>query len=377
MNIVLLANEFPPNIGGLATLTYNMAKQLVNLGNKLLIISFPPEDQQIGFDSPPEFTDVKYFPRKLFHYGANVLSGIGQMIHRNEVDALYSITFTPEFSLIGSCCSALRLPWVSHAIGLDLYTPEFSYVLARKVTYKLSKAVICLTKYQKDLVCQEGAFPHKVFITYCGVDTSLFKFDRSERIALRKAYGLEDRFVLLCLGRLISRKGFDDAIKALTYLRDLKDLTLVIVGAGPEHRNLVKLAKNMKVNEKVLFLGLLSSTLLSKIYNVADVFVAPFKVLGHDLEGSPLVIKEAQATSLPIIVSKTPGSEEVVKNGEDGFVVGMSAPSELAQRIRVLYVDQKLRCKMGKNARDKAVKTFDWKIAAEKVETILRTSQTI
>jgi glycosyltransferase involved in cell wall biosynthesis len=371
MRILLLANEFPPNIGGLANLTYNIAKGL-SVNNEVFVISFSPEEQGIGFDAtPPTFPDLLYYPRRAVPYLRNVGARIHEMAKKGEIDVVYSICFTTYFTVLGVYSKILGLPLVSHAVGLDLYSHRFKDRLSRRVAYLASDAIICWTNFQKSMMSKEGADPGKLYVIYGGVDTELFKPYIDERETLRRFYQLEDKFILLAAGRLIARKGFDDAIRALSLLKDLKDVVLIVVGDGPERTNLEGLAKALHLEDRVRFLGLLPSEPLPKVFSMADVFIAPFKVLGTDLEGSPMVVKESQASGLPVITTNTPGMEEVVEDGLDGFIVPMNSPIKLAEKVRTLFEQPKLRSMLAENARKKAVELFDWRAYTKKVEAIL------
>lgn len=360
MNIVLLVSEYPPTTWGLANYSYNIAKYL-SLNNHVNVYVLPSTSSVVRYAENIKFV-------------AGVMRKLREKRDRREVDVVYAITFQPQFSIIGLFARLLGLPFVSHGVGLDVYISSPFGVFARKMAYLLSNGIICGARFQKRILEEEGARKEKIFVVLGGVDCEIFK-PLAQRDELRKTLGVEDNFVLLALGRLSKRKGFDDAIKALTYLKDIDDLVLLIVGEGPERRNLEELARSLFLESRVKFLGFVSSDYLPGIYNIADLFIAPFKTIGRDIEGFPLVVQEAQACRVPVISTFSAGLPDLVENRTSGFLVHENLPREIATKICKLYNDSDLRKKMGLNARKKTETLLNWKVAVHKIENILRNAR--
>ena len=157
----------------------------------------------------------------------------------------------------------------------------------------------------------------------------------------------------------------------MNHLRDVKDILLVIVGDGPERLNLIKLTKKLSLERKVMMLGYLPDEEIPKIYSAADVLVAPFRVLGKDLEGFPLVLQESQACGTPVITTSTAGIPDLVDDGKSGYLVSPESVKEIANKILILYEDRKLLKKMSKYARTWALKRLSHNVVGSKIEKIL------
>ena len=359
MNTLLLASEFPPtNYAGLATYSYNLAKHL-SKNNNVMVTRLPT------------YPTIKRYALSL-QFVYNMEKRITELKKNEKIDIVYGIPFRPEFSAIGLYAKALNLPFVSHGVGSEICSSHPLFILATKIAYSISDQLICGTNFQKKIMLSQGAPPEKVHAILGGVDTQIFRPLYTERNKFRKSLKLEDKFVLFSLGRLIKRKGFDDAIKALTYLDDIDEVILLIAGKGPEKHFLTELAKNLSLDDKVMFLGFISSDYMLKIYNIADLFIAPFRTIGRDMEGFPLVIQEAQACGIPVISTNTPGPPELVENGKTGFIVEMNSPKKIAEKVRVLYEDHRLRRDMARNARKRAEELLDWEVVVTKIENVLR-----
>lgn len=359
MNILLLVPEFPPTTcGGLANYSYNIAKHLTknhNVKVSVIVSQYP-------------------FRRYIsnFKYTYRAVKKINELKKNEELDIVYAVTFRPDFLIIGLYAKIVGLPLVFHGVGLDVYTSHPLFAAARRMACQVSDQLICGANFQKEMITREGTFPGKVSVILGGVDTEVFRpLPAMERDRVKRFFNVEDKFVLLSLGRLVKRKGFNDAIEALTYLRDKDDIVLLIVGDGPEKGYLEKLVERHSLGDMVRFLGFQPTTYLPAAYNVADLFVAPFKVIGKDMEGTPLVVQEALSCGIPVISTNTAGLPELIENCESGFTVNMNAPKKIAEKIRLLYDNRKLHDKMTVESRERAKKLLDWKVVIAKTENVL------
>jgi len=359
MKVLLLVAEFPPTTyAGLATYSYNVAKHLQRNNDvkvSVLVNCLPFR---------------RYISNLRYTY--KVIKKINKLKKEKKLEIIYAITFRPEFTAIGLYAKILHLPFVSHGVGLDIYSSNPMFIQARKTAYSISEQLVCGASFQKEMISHEGAPYEKINVVLGGVDTEVFRPMHGERYGFRRHFDVEDRFVLLSLGRLVKRKGFDDALKALTYLGDIDDIFLLIVGEGPEKPFLTKLVEKLSLSERVRFLNFLSTNYLPAVYNTADLFIAPFRVIGKDMEGTPLVVQEALSCGTPVISTNTAGVPELIENGKSGFTVNPNSPEKIAEKIRLLYENRKLYAKMATEARRRAQRLLDWKVAVGKTEKVLK-----
>ena len=131
-----------------------------------------------------------------------------------------------------------------------------------------------------------------------GVDTERFRPDPLRRKATRQRYGLEDRDVIVCLSRLVPRKGQDSLIRAMPeILRRAPGAVLVVVGGGPHRKALEGLARRHGVADHVVFTGRVPADEIVDHHRMADVFAMPCRTRGAglDVEGLGIVYLEASA----------------------------------------------------------------------------------
>ena len=166
---------------------------------------------------------------------------------------------------------------------------------------------------------------------------------------------------ILTVGRLIPRKGFQFLIQALPDIckQTNIDFRIQIVGDGPYRSELVELAENLHVTDKIEFLGSIDYDNLPKKYQEADIFT-----LCSLAEGMPLVVLEAMGTGLPIIASQVQGITDLVKTSINGELFDPGDVKQLVKHLVKLIEDGEKRVKMGKKSTELA-QGYDWKNIAQ------------
>ncbi|MGK5641025.1 glycosyltransferase family 4 protein [Streptomyces sp. URMC 126] len=206
-----------------------------------------------------------------------------------------------------------------------------------------------------------------------GVDEKTFH-PGSGGDAVRARLGLTDRPVVVCVSRLVPRKGQDTLIRALpAVLARVPDAVLLIVGGGPYADDLRKLAEETGVAASVRFTGPVEWEELPAHYGAGDVFAMPCRTRrgGLDVEGLGIVYLEASATGLPVVAGDSGGAPDAVLEGETGFVVRGESAAETADRIATLLLDPELRARMGARGRAWVEERWRWDLLAERLKGLL------
>ncbi|MFJ6698717.1 glycosyltransferase family 4 protein [Streptomyces sp. NPDC091272] len=206
-----------------------------------------------------------------------------------------------------------------------------------------------------------------------GVDEKTFH-PGSGGAAVRERLGLTDRPVVVCVSRLVPRKGQDTLIEAMPQiLRAVPDAVLLIVGGGPYEQDLRKLARETGVGDSVRFTGAVPWAELPAHYGAGDVFAMPCRTRrgGLDVEGLGIVYLEASATGLPVVAGDSGGAPDAVLEGESGWVVRGGDPAACAERVVTLLQDPDLRRRMGARGREWVEEKWRWDLLAEKLKTLL------
>ncbi|MCP9959283.1 glycosyltransferase family 4 protein [Streptomyces sudanensis] len=206
-----------------------------------------------------------------------------------------------------------------------------------------------------------------------GVDEKTFH-PGSGGDAVRARLGLADRPVVVCVSRLVPRKGQDTLIRAMPeVLAAVPDAVLLVVGGGPYAKDLHRLARETGVAGAVRFTGPVPWEELPAHYGAGDVFAMPCRTRrgGLDVEGLGIVYLEASATGLPVVAGDSGGAPDAVLDGETGWVVRGGSPREAAERIVPLLQDPGLRRSMGERGRRWVEEKWRWDLLAERLQGLL------
>ena len=206
-----------------------------------------------------------------------------------------------------------------------------------------------------------------------GVDEKTFH-PGSGGAEVRARLGLTDRPVVVCVSRLVPRKGQDTLIRAMPgILAAEPEAVLLIVGGGPYEKELRRLAHETGVAESVRFTGAVPWSELPAHYGAGDVFAMPCRTRrgGLDVEGLGIVYLEASATGLPVVAGDSGGAPDAVLDGETGWVVRGGSPTEAAERVVTLLGDPELRERMGQRGREWVEEKWRWDLLAERLKQLL------
>ncbi|MFE5210759.1 glycosyltransferase family 4 protein [Streptomyces sp. NPDC056600] len=191
---------------------------------------------------------------------------------------------------------------------------------------------------------------------------------------VRARLGLTDRPVVVCVSRLVPRKGQDTLIRAMPLILAAEpDAVLLVVGGGPYEKDLRKLARETGVERSVVFTGSVPWSELPAHYGAGDVFAMPCRTRrgGLDVEGLGIVYLEASATGLPVVAGDSGGAPDAVLDGETGWVVPGGSPGDAAERIVTLLGDAELRRRMGERGRAWVEERWRWDLLADRLRDLL------
>mgnify|MGYP001015490953 CR=1 FL=1 len=343
MNIGIFSDTYYPQLNGVATSIRTLAAGLRKKGHNVYI--FTPWDPRTPEVDEP---DVFRIPSMPFLFLKNYRAGLlcpphlAKKIRSMHLDIIHTQT---EFSLgfFGKFISTTQgIPMVHtyHTMYEDyVHYIAGGHIISQEMAREYSKFfcnattdVIAPTKKTEDLLQSYGVTtPISVIPT--GIDTSHFSrenFSTEEILALRHALGLEkDTPVVLSLGRVAKEKSIDTVLKAMpALLEKLPNAKMIIVGEGPEKENLGVLAKNLGIEEHIIFTGGRPWAEIGKYYQLGDVFCS-----ASVSETQGLTFAEAMAAGIPVIAKDDPCIQNIIDHRKTGllFEVAEALPDLLYQ----------------------------------------------
>lgn len=194
-----------------------------------------------------------------------------------------------------------------------------------------------------------------ISIIPCGVDKNEFK-DNPKK---------SDVPTIICVSRLAKYKNIKDLVMAFALVsQKIKKAKLIIVGSGPESKNLKDLVKNLKLQRKTQFLSSLPRRQLLNLYLSSSVFCLPSQV-----EGFGIVVVEAAAAKTPYVISDIDVFKEVTQNGKGGLLFKLGDAKDLADKLEMLLTDKNLYHAKQKEG-GQLVKNYLWEDIAKKTQKV-------
>ncbi|MFH0971099.1 MAG: glycosyltransferase family 4 protein, partial [Candidatus Micrarchaeota archaeon] len=207
----------------------------------------------------------------------------------------------------------------------------------------------------------------KTRVIYNGVDINLFS-PKNEEGTIRKKYNLGEDRLILSIARLQTQKGFVYLLQAFAEIvKEEKDVTLVILGKGPQEGYLKKFAADLGLGKSVIFITeKITEADLTELYAACEFFA-----LASVWEPFGMVFCEAMASGKPVIGTNVGGIPEIIQD-ESGMLFEIRNASQIKEKMLALLRDEKLRKRMGANARERCVKNFTWELSAQGYEELYK-----
>ncbi len=225
-----------------------------------------------------------------------------------------------------------------------------------RLIQNLSKKVVAVSSAVKESLIKHGIHFDRIVVVHNGIDISKYKTEKN--LMYREKFNLPpEAFVFVTVGRLIKQKGMDIVVQAFSMCP--KDSHLLIVGQGSEEVELKKKAKDLGLSDRIHFLGIRND--IPDILACSDCFV-----LASRWEGLGIVVLEAMASKLPIIISNFEAGKDMIQNGFNGIIVEKENGEALSVEMQKVANDPLLREILSKNAHEK-VKEFGIKEHVNKI----------
>jgi phosphatidylinositol alpha-1,6-mannosyltransferase len=376
---LIVTNDFPPRPGGIQAFLHNMALRLDP--ERLVVYASTWKRSREGveataaFDAEQPFTVVRDRTTMLLPTPRVTRRAVG-LLREHGCTSVWFGAAAP----LGLMAPALRSAGAERLVATT-HGHEAGWAqlpAARQLLRRIGDSTDTITylgEYTRSRIA--GALSPQAAARMArlppGVDEKTFH-PGSGGDEIRARLGLTDRPVVVCVSRLVRRKGQDTLIQAMPRILAAEpDAVLLIVGGGPYEKDLRRLAHDTGVAASVRFTGPVPWSELPAHYGAGDVFAMPCRTRrgGLDVEGLGIVYLEASATGLPVVAGDSGGAPDAVLDGETGWVVrGGSAP-EAADRIITLLADAELRRRMGERGREWVEEKWRWDLLAEHLKKLL------
>ncbi|MBF6439223.1 glycosyltransferase family 4 protein [Nocardia cyriacigeorgica] len=370
---LLVTNDFPPRPGGIQSYLQALAGQLPPDD----LVVYAPRwrgDSHVKFDAEQKFQVVRH-PTTLMLPTPLVMRRAAKLLRSENCDTVWFGAAAPLalMSPVLRKAGAERILASTHGheVGWSMLPAARQ---ALRVIGEQTDVVTYVSKYTRARF--SAAFGPNAALEYLppGVDPDVFRPDPAARAELRQRYGLGDRPTILCLSRLVPRKGQDALIVAMLQIRERVDgAVLVIAGGGPYEEKLRALAEALGVADSVVFTGRVRSDELAAHHTLADVFAMPARTRGAglDVEGLGIVYLEASASGVPVVAGRSGGAPETVIEGKTGRVVDGRKIDQIVDALVGILADPEAAARMGAAGRQWVEQQWRWDTLGARLRQLL------
>jgi L-malate glycosyltransferase len=334
--------------------TYRWAEALSDRGIKVIVCSLKKSNRTYN-DKIKIFNIANYRnQRGLSHFHKLLylksLIKLKRVLDTEAPDILHA-HYATSYGLLGSLCRFK--PLIISVWGSDVFDFPLTGYLARKMlSFNLEKADLLLST-SHIMVKETQKYTDKpIIVTPFGVDTNLFTPSKTRET--------EGNLIKIGLVKLLEKKyGIEYLIKAVKIVKEStnSNIQLIIGGDGSQKEYLRKLAKEIGIENLVLFKGFVNYSDVPELISSLDICVIP-SIL--DSESFGVAAVEASASGKPVIASDAGGLPEVIENDVTGIIVKPKSPQSIAEAIIYLIKNPEIRKRYGINGRKRVEELYNW-----------------
>lgn len=357
--VLVVTNDFPPRPGGIQSFVHGLASRL------------PPDDVVVltsrwrgwqEWDAEQPYEIVRADTSVLLPTPALRRQAV-ELLRGRDCSAVWFGAAAP----LGLLAPALRRAGAERLVATT-HGHEVGWSMlpaARQLLRRIAASVDVVTYLGEftrgHLARALGRYADRLRRLTPGVDATVFRPGRGSGV--RASLGLADRPVVVCVSRLMPRKGQDVLLRALPSIRaSVPDAALLLVGGGPSRGDLERYVDRNGLRDHVVLAGSVPAAELPAYYGAGDVFAMPCRtrLVGVDVEGLGMVYLEAAACGLPVVAGRSGGAPDAVRDGDTGVVVDGASVPAVADAISALLSDRAGASAMGARGHAWVEREWSW-----------------
>jgi phosphatidyl-myo-inositol dimannoside synthase len=367
--LLVVTNDFPPRAGGIQSFVHQLAVRLP--GD--LVVYASDHVGSAAFDAQQPFPVVRH-PTTLLTPTPAARHRVTETLRRHRATAVWFGAAAP-LGLLGPAlrsAGARRLVATTHGHEVGWAMLPGARQLLRRIGTSCD-VVTYLGEYTRSRLAR--ALGPNACLARLTPGVDIRAFHPQVDGGVRSELGLANRPVVVCISRLVPRKGQDTLIRALPAIRArVPGAALLIVGGGRYEGALRRLAEREDVVDDVVFSGSVPWPELPRYFAAGDVFAMPCRTrrAGMDVEGLGMVYLEAGATGKAVVAGGSGGAPDAVLDGRTGFVVDGRDLNAVTEAVAGLLSDRAVRDRMGAAGRAWVETSWRWDVIAARLDELLQ-----
>jgi len=354
--ILFITRTYPPTIGGMETLSYNLTRNISRVTKAYLI------KNSFGRKALPLFAPWAFIKAilillftdvKIVHLGDGVLAPVGVILR----------WLFPRIKVVSNI----------HGLDVDYVEQLWLYRYTNMWAIKRLDKIYAVSQETAD-TCKRYGIPQEI-VTVIPNGTNVNElYDpriQAEKTRLWPKYfpqiaqAIEGKFIILSLGRIVKRKGLAWFINQVMPKLPPKAV-LAIGSSGPDLERVKKTVADNKLENRVFFLGFVNDQEKKFLFNASDLFIMPNIKVKGDREGFGITVIEAASSELVPVVADLEGLRDAVADQENGLRLPSKNAEKFVETIKFLMDNPEERVKLGKKARKYVKEHFDWSVIGRK-----------
>ena len=363
MKTLIITLEYPPQIGGVASYTYNLAK---NMPAADTVVYTTKVAGGADFDKKNPWKVVRGKPFSLFLWPrwGKMLGDIWGLVEKENIKQIYVHHALPVGYVAYLLKKFKKIPYTLffHGTDLDLGIKNKKNKL-KKICLAAEKIVVNSNFLKNKFLSAFDDLKKEVSVVHpCPNDIFLQTVPETELKKLKSQLALEGKSVIITVARMTEGKGYPHLIRFLPkILEKVPNLVWLIVGDGPKKDEVITSIQKNYLQNVTRFVGKLPYTELPKYYQLADLFVLlthPDESSSEEAWGTAFV--EAAASGLPVVAGRAGGVEEAVENMKTGLVVDVYQDQGIISAVTELLRNRDYAKQMGQTGKERVIREFNW-----------------
>lgn len=363
---LIITLEFPPQIGGIASYTSQMADTFDS--GKIVVLA-PSHKDAKNFDKDLKYKVIRknlFFPKFVWPRWLKLLFHAWRIVKREGIEVILVHHILPVGYVAWLLRFFTKTPYLIFSHGTDLLLStrnKWKKMMTVLICNEAAQIIFNSDSLQRRFLEILPDFEHKSIILYPCPDDIFFSSPAPEKLdELRAQLALRGKRIMLSVSRLGDGKGFPHLMRLMPKLLEkVPNLVWLVVGDGPKRDMLIKQMQKNNLQNAVRFIGAAQHQDLAGYYHLAELFVLlthPDVTRGE--EGLGLVFLEASAAGLPIVAGKSGGVEEAVLHAQTGLVVDTYQDVQVVGAISQLVENSDYAARLGSAARQRVRADFQW-----------------
>ncbi len=357
LKILVCANSYPPQHGGIATYASQLALHFSKLNINITVLAPHFPDQQ----EPEPIANYKIirFTSKLDLYK----KWLSEVV---KTDLIFIVQRGNFLSLAFYTHKIIHKPYVLALHGREEQSKKLNKIITK---INAASAVTPVSSYTANYFKQLGVTPSLIHVINNG--TAPIKQNGPN---IRKKYHLENKLIILTVARLIKHKGQDHLLKAFPLIKkEVPNAHYLIVGSGPDKDYLEDLAfQKLNLKENVTFTGAVSNEDIANCYHECDLFAMISRQYKNNIEGFGISFLEAGYAEKAVIGGNSGGIPDAIENNKTGILVDPNDLNNIASAVIELLQNKQKRDQYGKNGKKRVLNNFTWDIIAKRYALLFK-----